>query len=64
MKIKDLKKGEYFKTINAKGVVSVCVYVRGDYERSSRRYSAVKFEDVNNERFFKPEQEVTTEFEF
>ena len=64
MKIKDLKKGEYFKTINAKGVVSACVYVRGEYDRSSRRYSACKFEDFNAERFFKPDQEVTTDFEF
>jgi len=59
MRIKDLKIGEYFK-LKTNGRV----YVRGEYERSSKRYSYYDFDDVNREHFAKGDKEVITDFEF
>lgn len=57
--IKDLKKGDYFK-VKENG----SVLVRGDYDRSTKKYSAYYFDDVCKERFFKPTQNVIVDFEF
>lgn len=64
MTIKQLKKGTYFKVVDKNGRVGTCVYVRLDYDRSSKKYCANKFDDFNDFRMFKPSQEVTTEFVF
>ena len=63
MKLKQLRKGDYFKLVR-KGVVCSCVYVRGDYDKGTKRFSVYKFYDVMNERFLKGDTEVTTSFEF
>lgn len=44
--IKQLKVGDFFK-LHPNGKV----YVRGEYERSLKRYSYYDFNDVNNEHF-------------
>lgn len=46
--IAGLKKGDYFRLKNGK-----CQYVKGDYDRSSKKYSCFKADDINSERFFK-----------
>lgn len=61
MKIKDLKKGDYFRF---KDSDTAPVWIRGEYVRSEKKYSAYKFDDVNHERFISPEKEVITDFEF
>lgn len=60
MQIKDVKPGEY--VMLTKG--SKAVYVRGHYDRASKRYSLTRFDDMNAERFVKGTTECTTEFEF
>jgi len=40
------------------------VYIKGEYDRQARVYSATKFSDVNYEKFFKGEKEVYTDFTF
>lgn len=62
--LKNLKKGDYFKVVKKNGELSTQVYVKGEYERTLKKYSTHKFEDVCNERFMKGETCVTTEFEF
>lgn len=57
--IKDLKRGEFFMIEKCK-----VVYIRGDYERSLKKYSATRADDINSERFFKPTKEVITNFEY
>lgn len=64
MTIREIKKGDYFKIVNSKGVVSYSVYVRGEYDRSTKKYLAYKFYDVCACKEFKPTQQITTEFEF
>lgn len=57
--IKQLKVGDFFK-LHPNGKV----YVRGEYERSLKRYSYYDFNDVNNEHFCRGDKSVITEFEF
>lgn len=58
MTIKQLKVGDYFK-LKPNGRV----YVRGKYERISKRYSYCDYNDVNAEHFAKGDREVITELE-
>ena len=58
-KISELKKGEFFRLPNQS-----VVYVRDNYERTTKRYSAYKYEDVCAERFFKGDKLVEADFEF
>ena len=55
---------KYFRLVDKKGNVGKTVYFINFYERSERKYSISKFEDVNSERFISPKQLVTTDFEF
>ena len=63
MKLRQLRKGDYFKPVR-NGVVGSCIYVRGDYDKGSKRFSVYAFYDVMNECFLKGDTEVTTAFEF
>lgn len=60
MTLSQLRLGEYFML--TKG--SKAVYVRGPYDRSSKKYSVTRFDDMNAERFLKGTTTVTIEFEF
>ena len=57
--IKQLKVGDFFR-LHPNGKV----YVRGEYERSLKRYSYYDFNDVNNEHFAVGNKSVIVEFEF
>ena len=64
--IKDLKIGEFFtlKDYGENDVLERVVWVRDEYDKSSKTYSCYKFSDTNKERFFKGAKEVFTEFYF
>lgn len=62
--IKELKKGEWFTLKEIEEPKSSQVYVRGDYDRESKTYSCYKWEDVNEERYYKSTKVVFTEFIF
>lgn len=64
MTIKDIKKGEYFTLKDIAEPKESQVYVRGEYDKSSKSYSCYKFSDVNSERFFKGSKVVFTGFTF
>lgn len=64
IKLKELKKGDYFTLKPIEYPEDRQVYIRGDYERSNKKYSVCKFDDVNNERFIKGDKEVFTDFIF
>lgn len=59
--LKELKKGDFFKL---KDSDTATVYVKGEYDRSTKIYSCFKFEDVNDERFFKGSKKVFVGFTF
>nr|DAK61221.1 MAG TPA: hypothetical protein [Caudoviricetes sp.] len=60
-KIKNLKIGDYFRLKDSE---TSPVWVKGEYDRSLKKYSTYKFDDVNHERFVSSNLEVFTEFEF
>lgn len=64
--IKDLKFDEFFtlKDYGEQEVKENVVWVRGEYDRSSKTFSCVKFEDVNHEHFFKGNKVVYTDLYF
>lgn len=62
--IKELKQGEYFTLKEIEYPKESQVYVRGEYDRSSKTYSCTKWNDTCAERFFKGTKNVFTEFTF
>ena len=64
MTIKELKKGEYFTLKPIAEPKESQVYIRGDYDRSEKKYECVKFNDMNEYRYYKGEKEVYTDFVF
>lgn len=64
MTIRDLKKGEYFTLKPIPFPSDRQVYIRDDYDRSERRYLAVRFDDACTSRLLKPDTVVYTDFEF
>lgn len=57
--LKKVNAGDFFK-FSANGRV----FVRGEYERSSKTFSYYPFDDVNNEHFAKGTRKVFIDFEF
>lgn len=64
MKIKELNKGDFFTLKRIDFPSENQVYIKGEYDRHARAYSATKFSDVNCEKFFKGEKEVFIGFIF
>lgn len=60
VQINTLKKGSYFK-LNADTSI---IWVYDGYNRSTGKYSAYKFDDINSFREFKKGKEVFINFEF
>ena len=67
-KLKDVKIGEYF---TLKDYESTCglvtekqVYIRGEYDRSEKKYLCGKFIDISYSRYLKGDTIVFTDFTF
>lgn len=59
--IKELKRGDFFRL---KETDTAPVWVRDEYDRSSRKYYGYKWEDVNHGRGFKSSQTVFVGFTY
>lgn len=64
MKVKDLKKGEFFTRKPIENPTENQVYIRGDYDREYKRYRCDKFSDISKDILLKGETEVYTDFTF
>lgn len=64
MKLKELKKGEYFTIKPLENPKGSQVYIRGEYDRSEKKYDCGRFDDISYSRYFKGDREVYTEFTF
>lgn len=64
MKIKDLKKGEYFTLKPIDEPKQNQIYIKGEYDRSSKKYCCGKFSDISYSREFDGNKEVYTDFTF
>lgn len=62
--LKDLKQGEYFTLKPYDCPDENKVYVRGEYERTEKKYSCTKFTDTCAETFKKGATTVYTGFTF
>ena len=63
-KVKDLKAGEYFTLNPVESPNESIVWIRGNYERSLKKYSATKWSDICHEHFFSGEKIVYVDFFF
>lgn len=61
--IKNLKKGEFIKRA-IKGQPSAQVYIKGDYDRATKSYSCIAYDDINKEIFIKATTKVFYGFTF
>lgn len=66
MKLKDLKKGEYFtrKPLGEQEAKPSQVYIRGEYDRSLKRFACQKWDNISVEIYLKGTTEVFQDFIF
>ena len=64
MKIKDLKKGDFFTRKAIDVPTEKQVFIRGDYDRTQRKYECQRFDDISTCIYLKPETDVHTDFIF
>ena len=57
-RVKELKKGDFFILKDIEFPNESQVWVRGEYDRASRMYSATNYADMNRERFFKGDNNI------
>lgn len=63
--ISELPKGTYFRLVNPGTLkVNPTVYVRDDYDRSTKKYTACRHDDICSSREFKPDRLVCIDFTF
>ncbi len=60
MKVEQIKKGEYVR----RKADAVKTYIRGEYDKSSKRFSLVDCDDINRELFVKRGTELFTDFTY
>jgi len=64
MKIKELKKGDFFTKKELDAPKDSQVWIRGDYDRSSKRYECQRFDDACSFCYLPGTKEVFTGFTF
>lgn len=64
MKVKDLKKGEYFTVKNIENPTEKQVYIRGEYDRTEKKYICGRFDDISYSKCFDGKKEVFVDFVF
>lgn len=64
MKLKEVKKGDYFTLKRIDYPKDSQVYVKGDYDFSKRCYVCHAFNDINKFRCFKGDKIVFQDFTF
>ena len=64
MKLKDLKIGEYFTLKPLENPKESQVYIRGEYDRTDKKYCCGKFSDISYSRLLDGNKEVYTDFTF
>lgn len=62
--IKDLKIGEWFTIKPDPAPKPSAVYIRGEYDRTEKKYCCGKFSDISASRLFKANTPVYTDFIF
>lgn len=63
-KLKDLKQGEWFTLKPIEYPKESQVYIRGEYDRTAKKYDCGKFSDICYTRLLKGDIPVYTDFTF
>ena len=64
MKLKELKRGDWFTLKPIENPKESQVYIRDEYDRESKKYVCGKFSDISASRLLKGDTEVYTDFTF
>lgn len=64
MTVKDLKKGDFFTIKPIENPTERQVYIRGEYDRTSKKYCCGRFDDASYSKEFSGNKEAYTEFTF
>ena len=64
MTVKDLKRGDFFTKKRIEYPTDLQVWVRGDYDRSMKRYECWRFGDINDVWYLHGDREIYTDFIF
>lgn len=64
MKIKELKKGDFFTKKPVDIPRASQVWIRGEYDRSQHLYECTRFDDISEIRYLKGTREVFIGFTF
>lgn len=64
MKLKELKQGDWFTLKPIEEPKASQVYIRGEYDRTEKKYDCGKFSDISYSRLLKGDTEVYTDFTF
>ena len=64
MTVKELKKGEFFTKKDILYPKDTQVFIRGDYDRSTKKYECIRFSDCNDVLYISGNKEVFTNLIF
>lgn len=64
MKINDLKMGDFFTKKAVEYPTERQVFIRGEYDRSTKKYECTRFDDINTVCYLDGKKEVFTDFIF
>lgn len=64
MTIKELKKGQYFTKKAIDEPTEKQVWIRGEYDRSQKKYECVRFDDICQCCYLRGDTEIYTDFVF
>lgn len=64
MKLKDLKKGTYFTLKAIDTPTEKQVYIKGEYDRSEKKYDCGRFDDISYSKYIRGDKVVYTDFTF
>ena len=64
MTVKELKKGEYFTRKPVLAPTEKQVWIRGEYDKSQKKYECVRFDDICQCCYLKGDTEIYTDFVF
>jgi len=64
IKLKELKKGEFFTLKPVEEPKESQVFIKSDYDRSERKYWATKWTDIGDGKYVSGEREVYIDFCF
>lgn len=64
MKLKDLKKGDWFTLKNFSEPKDNQVWIKNEYNRSSKKYLCIRCSDISDSKEVSGDKEVYTNFTF